>query len=153
MLHHETRTHLGDLNVASSARPEAVRTLQIFQDLFQNHPHTDFAIQSLYISTKNYGVVTLVRWKPQGENQSDTYSIGINTTNLDWPSLRYNVNAQGEPGPLSLTNAAGRVARLKPFARVPSANELLDAALCALTQEPPAVSYHIPESPNLNFCM
>ena len=131
---------------------QPLRTLQLCQDIFKDHPHTEFAIQSVYIATREYGIVTAVRWKPYTKDGLDTFSVGINTTNLDWPSLQYRINGKGLSEPLSLKNAGGRVAVLLPYVRVPGALELLDAAIRAIAHDRSAISYHIPKSPNLTFC-
>ena len=152
MFHHHPVPLQSNFREQNSGATAGPRSLQILQDIFRNHPHPNFAIQTLYVDTQAYGTVTVVRWKPPTNEGSDTYSIGFNTTNLDWPALRYSVNAEGVPSTLSLSNAAGRIAHLIPYVRTPSAEELLSAVGNALRDHPESISHHIPIKPNLSFC-
>ena len=129
-----------------------LRRQQQLEGLFTDDPNKDFAIQSAYVNTSDFGVVTVVRRKAPLANGPDTYSIGINTTNQDWPSLHYNFDRDLAPGPLSLVNAAGRVAGIVAYTKTPSAIELLDAVVSSVTRSLSSLSYQIPHQPNLNYC-
>lgn len=131
---------------------QQIRTEHQLEDLFKNDPYKGFAIQSAYITTAEHGVITVIRRKPLIGEAPHTYSIGFNTTNNDWPALRYTFDHDFLPGPLEVRNAAGRVANLEPYTVLPSALELLDAVTTAVRRDPKSLSHHIPASPNLIYC-
>jgi hypothetical protein len=126
--------------------------MQQLEDIFRDDPNKDFAIQSAYVNTPDHGVVTVVRRKAINGRDPDTYSIGINTTNQDWPSIRYNFDHDLLPGPLSLVNAAGRSAAIVTYTITPSAIELLESVVTTMRRSPRSLSYHIPSEPNLKYC-
>lgn len=129
-----------------------LRRLQQLEDLFKNDPNKDFAIQSVYVNTREYGVVTVSRRKTILGQGRDSYSIGMNIANQDWPSIRYDFDRDLLPGEFSLVNAAGRVSAIVPYTVIPSALDLLDAVVASARRVPSSLSYYIPAEPNLAYC-
>jgi hypothetical protein len=72
----------------------------------------------------------------------------MNTTNEDWPSIRYNFDHDLIPGPLSMVNAAGMRAAIVRYIIIPSAIELLDAGVTSMRRYPNSLPYQIPSEPN-----
>jgi hypothetical protein len=152
MLHPLSHSPTPSFDQISCEPPQKLRRMQQLEDIFRDDPNKDFAIQSAYVNTPEHGVVTVVRRKSMNGRDPDTYSIGFNTTNQDWPSLRYNFDHDLLPGPLSLANAAGRCAAIATYTITPSAIELLDAVVTSIRRSPTSLSYHIPSEPNVKYC-
>ncbi len=128
------------------------RRQQQLEDLFKDDPNGVFTIQSVYVTTREYGVVTVVRRKALDAFEPDTYAIGMNITNQAWPSLKYVFDNDLMPGSLSLVNAAGKVSAIVPYTRIPAALDLLEAVVASVRRTPTSRSFYIPAEPNLGYC-
>jgi hypothetical protein len=130
----------------------SLRRLQQLEDLFRNDLNKDFAIQSVYGNTPEYGVVTISRRKALYGQDSAPDTIGINITNKNWPSIRYDFDRDVLPGSFSLVNAAGRVSAVVAYTVLPCALDLLDAVVTSVRRVPCSLSCQIPADPNLTYC-
>lgn len=130
---------------------QVARRLAALDSLFETYPAPERFIKSIFVSTPNYGVVTVVKYRMDLNTGEERFSIGINTSNLNWDSAGYNFDKDGQASSLFLINTLNRIATLKPNFAPPSADALCRAVVAAFRNNEGSLTSKHPTEPNMSW--
>jgi hypothetical protein len=130
---------------------QARRRLAALDSLFETYPAPERFIKSIFVSTPEYGVVTVVKYRMDLKTSDERFSIGVNTSNLNWDSAGYNFDKEGQASSLFLINTLDRIATLKPGFTPPSADALCRSVVEAFRNDKASLTSKPPPEPNMSW--
>ncbi len=129
---------------------QALRRLELLESFFQNHPHINSAMQSLYVRTEAHGVVALVRYRLSSSDDYQ-YAIGLNIQNASGDTAGFVFDHQGHASPLRLVNSVGVTAKLKPGFVPPTADQLCNEFVDAVINDSRGLKFDPPAEANVRW--